>query len=415
MAKRNSNQRSIFTTLVALVLLIIAVVVSQITGIDLVGMLTGEATSMPATPAVVQTPLQDPLENAGTPIASAPDGGAVTSLTVPQGFGAQKDFWQVFFTSPSGNSDRSTYTEGIDTQLAAAINNAQNAVDIAAYEFDNERITEAVLATHERGVTVRVVTDTQAGLEDDEATLDRLVEAGIPVVGDVRTALMHNKFVIIDGSSVWTGSWNLTVNGTYRNNNNAIMLRSRRAVENYQAEFNEMFVDQQFGPTSPENTPNPAFTQDGVPIEVYFAPEDDVVGAITRTVSTADSNIRFMAFSYTLDDITTAVLERADAGVEVQGIFESTGSRRRTAELTPLFCAGMQVRTDGGPYILHHKVFIVDDDTVLTGSFNFSANATDSNDENLLIIQDADLAAQFIAEFERRWAESNIPDDISCS
>ena len=72
------------------------------------------------------------------------------------------------------------------------------------------------------------------------------------------------------------------------------------------------------------------------------------------------------------------------------------------------------MRQDGNPYILHHKVFIVDDVTVITGSFNISANATDSNDENLVIITDPDLAAQFVSEFERRWAEAVVPSRIAC-
>ena len=80
-----------------------------------------------------------------------------------------------------------------------------------------------------------------------------------------------------------------------------------------------------------------------------------------------------------------------------------------SAELTPLFCAGLPVRQDGNPFVLHHKVFIVDSTTVLTGSFNVSANATDSNDENLISITDPDLAAQYLAEFDRRWAEATTP------
>ncbi|NDJ62458.1 MAG: DUF1669 domain-containing protein, partial [Chloroflexi bacterium] len=302
------------------------------------------------------------------PTSAPPVGAGVSAINVPGGFGAQKGFWQVFFTAPTGSSDESTYTAGIDTQLAAAIDGATGTIDVAAYELNNERITEALLDAHARGVTVRVVTDDEAGVEDEEATISQLSAAGIPVVDDDRSALMHNKFVIIDSTVVWTGSWNFTINGTYRNNNNAIALRSSRAVASFQTEFDEMFTDGEFGPRSSADTPNPSFTQDGTPIRVVFAPEDEVTAVLAEVIGGATSSIRFMAFSFTLDDLRDLIIQRAAAGVEVEGIFDRLGSRRDFSEMIPFVCAGLSMREDGNPFILHHKVFIIDDDTVLTGS-----------------------------------------------
>jgi phosphatidylserine/phosphatidylglycerophosphate/cardiolipin synthase-like enzyme len=116
-----------------------------------------------------------------------------------------------------------------------------------------------------------------------------------------------------------------------------------------------------------------------------------------------------MAFSFTLDDMASIIINRGGAGVRVRGIFERTGSETQFSELRPLRCAGLDARQDGNPFVLHHKVFIVDGQFVLTGSFNFSASATRSNDENLLIINDPDLARLYAQEFERRWAESRVP------
>jgi phosphatidylserine/phosphatidylglycerophosphate/cardiolipin synthase-like enzyme len=98
----------------------------------------------------------------------------------------------------------------------------------------------------------------------------------------------------------------------------------------------------------------------------------------------------------------------------VEGIFERVGSETQFAELRPMLCAGIPVRQDGNRFVLHHKVFIIDNTTVLAGSFNFSANATSSNDENLIFIQDPALAAEYTAEFERRWAEAITPTNITC-
>jgi phosphatidylserine/phosphatidylglycerophosphate/cardiolipin synthase-like enzyme len=221
---------------------------------------------------------------------------------------------------------------------------------------------------------------------------------------------MHDKFIIFDGQFVLTGSWNLTINDTYRNNNNALLLRSRTLVANYQAEFDEMFVNRQFGPRSPSNTPYPVISQDGITVQTLFAPEDDVIAAIDQLLNTATTSIDFMAFSFTQADMGAIMAERARAGVRVRGIFERTGSETEFSQLRPLFCGNrLDVRQDGNPFILHHKVIIIDGTTVLSGSFNFSANATRSNDENLVIIRDPVLAAQYLLEFERQYARAQPP------
>jgi len=225
--------------------------------------------------------------------------------------------------------------------------------------------------------------------------------------------LMHNKFMIMDGITVWLGSMNYTVNGVYRNNNNAISLRSVRAVEVYQAEFNEMFENQDFGIRSdPTNTGN--FTQSGVPIQVYFASENNVISVLLNEITNAQSTIRFMTFSFTRDDLGLALLAEADTGVDVQGVFETVGSETSFSEFPRLHCAGLDVRQDGNNGILHHKVFIIDEATVITGSFNYSNNAVESNDENVLIIRDADIAALYTDEFLRVQSIARIADDIDC-
>ncbi len=392
MTHSNQTIRSRLSLILSAIVLIIAVI----------------ASCLPA----ATTPTSIP-PTAVPPSRVADASGGVVPINVQQGFGARANFWEVYFTAPTGSRDEANYVNGIDWALATAINNARGTVDMAAFEFNNRVLTQAVLDAHARGVTVRVVTDDEHGLEDEDSTIQQLIDAGIPVVDDERSALMHNKFTIIDSTTVWTGSMNYTRNGSYRNNNNIIMLRSRRAVASYQAEFNEMFERREFGPRSTTGN-GLTFTQDGTLVQIVFAAEDEVESELIAHINAAQENIRFMAFSFTLDEVRDALLERAANGVNVQGIFENVGSQTRFSELTSLFCAGLPVRQDGNPFILHHKVFIIDD-TVLTGSFNFSSNATNSNDENMVMITDADLAAQYLAEFDRRWAEAATPDDLTCS
>ena len=72
-------------------------------------------------------------------------------------------------------------------------------------------------------------------------------------------------------------------------------------------------------------------------------------------------------------------------------------------EFGGLIAKQVEVRLDGEGGRLHHKVLIVDAAIVVTGSYNFSANAETRNDENCLVIHDVDLASEFVEEFWRIW------------
>lgn len=342
--------------------------------------------------------------------------GDIEEVAFGLGRGYIGDWWAVFFNEPSGSSDAATYVNGIDVALANAIESVQNTLDIAAFEMNNQVIYEAILAAHERGVTVRIVTDDEHGLEDekDDALRD-LRSAGVAVVDDSRSALMHNKFMIMDSAAVWTGSWNYTINGTYRNNNNALVMQNADAVAAYQDEFDEMFKDGEFGSRSTDQGVI-SFSQGDTDVSIVFASEGDESPVLADVVRQASSNILIMTFVFSDDDLGIAIAEMIDQGVNVQGVFENRNSTADWSELPRLHCAGGSMRQDGNRYTLHHKVIIVDDDTVITGSFNYSANALGSNDENVVIIKNKDIAALYIDEWQRMWdsAQDLEPDEVTC-
>jgi phosphatidylserine/phosphatidylglycerophosphate/cardiolipin synthase-like enzyme len=134
-------------------------------------------------------------------------------------------------------------------------------------------------------------------------------------------------------------------------------------------------------------------------------------------VSSATSSIRFMAFSFTDFPLAKAMLDRASAGVNVAGIFEKVGSETESSELHTFFCAKVPARQDGNPKFLHDKVIIVDNRFVISGSFNFSSNATENNDENVIIIDNPTIANLYSQEFERLWpiATDPVPGTFACN
>jgi phosphatidylserine/phosphatidylglycerophosphate/cardiolipin synthase-like enzyme len=335
-----------------------------------------------------------------------PVGEAPVAVEPSSGGGS---FYQVYFTDPAHTDPDSG--NGPEQHIIALINNAQSTIDAAMFEFNLQDVADALIAAQQRGVTVRVVYDDEH--TEDDPQMEELIDAGIPAVPDERGAYMHDKFYVIDGLYVWTGSMNFTVNGAYFNNNNAIVIRSTQLAANYTAEFEEMF-NGEFGPSSPANTPNPRINVDGTLIENYFGPEDDVMDKLISTVSEATSSIHIMIFSFTNDDLGNAVLERAQQGVQVVAIFEQRGANTDYSECPTMLADGLDVRLDGNPRTFHHKVMIVDGSTVVTGSFNFSDSANEDNDENVLIIHNTDIAALYEAEFNRRLAEAQMPVGGEC-
>lgn len=358
---------------------------------------------IPAAPtAVVDVPTQPPVLTPVTvPIASTGPSGTLRAY--------DGGWYQLYFTNPRAPNEPKEHVGGIDERLVAFLNTATKTIDMAIYDFDLERVAGALAAAAGRGVRVRMVTDSDTLANDDAAIRHAFAivrRAGIPIVEDGGQGLMHNKFVIVDGAAVWTGSWNFTDGDTYRLNNNAIIIPSLELARNYTIEFEQLFIQQQFGAAKRIGLGDPVITVGGARIENYFAPQNQVSEQIIARLKLARTSIHFMAFSFTSDTIGKAVRTMEKAGVQVSGVFETTGSETLFSEYGKFRKLKLDVLQDGNPYVMHHKVFIIDSQTVIFGSFNFTNNADKDNDENLLIIDDPALALAFEAEFQRVYAQA---------
>lgn len=350
-------------------------------------------------PPVTETPLTP-----SSPPSTITPASGLTDIPLGAGYGVRGPWFELYFTNPSSPL-ASQKTGGPDGPLAAAIDEARLTVDVAIYSLSLNSIRDALLHAHDRGVRVRVVMESDNRDRSDPQALE---EAGIPVLGDRRQGLMHNKFVVIDNSEVWMGSMNFTDSGAYEDNNNLMRIYSVKVAEDYTKEFEEMFTDDKFGPDVVPETPNPRVTIDGTPLDIYFSPDDGVANSLIDLISNAQKSIYFMAYSFTSDELGQAVRERAQDHVIVEGVMdaEQVASNVGT-EYDAFNQAGLEVYQDGNTRgLLHHKVIIIDGEIVVFGSYNFTNSAETRNDENLIVIYNPDIAAQFTAEFQRVFAEA---------
>jgi phosphatidylserine/phosphatidylglycerophosphate/cardiolipin synthase-like enzyme len=313
--------------------------------------------------------------------------------TTPAEYISTDQIISLYFTSPGNDKLRG----GPDQYLVEAIDQARSQVDAAVYDLNLWSVRNALIRAHKRGVLVRLVIERDSM---DRPEIQEIIASGIPVIPDTSEDLMHNKFLVIDHSEVWSGSMNFTINGAYRHLNNLVRIRSSLLAENFTEEFEEMFLDGYFGEIVLKNTPHPILEIDGLILETYFSPDDSPAERIINLILEAEDSILFMYYAFTSDGIADALLYQKNQGITVRGVVDAYQDRAGIGgEYQRLRDQGLDIMLDGHPEKMHHKVLIIDEKIVVTGSYNLTRNAELRNDENIIVIHDQKAAELFLNEF----------------
>ena len=139
---------------------------------------------------------------------------------------------------------------------------------------------------------------------------------------------------------------------------------------------------------------------------VCFSPRGGCTQLIVDTLAGAHATVLVQAYSFTSDPIAQALVEAHRRGVDVEVLLDESQRTEDDARVQPLLDAGIPVWLDAAHAIAHNKVMVIDGHTVITGSFNFTKAAEERNAENLLVIQDAALAAKYAANWHQHEAHS---------
>ncbi len=282
--------------------------------------------------------------------------------------------------------------EDCEGYLLNFINSAQQSLHCAMYEIDLKSVQQKLLEKSTE-IDVKVVTD--------DAYLDQF---NYSFVKADKSGLMHNKFCVVDGKKFSTGSMNPTDNGAHKNNNNLLLIESKVLAQNYEDEFQELWKGTF---KKGAKVRNPTVALGNVTVTSLFCPEDHCAEAVKEELKKARSSIYFMTFSFTHDGIGNILLLKHLDNITINGVME-VKQIDKDSEFSRLVKNGVDVRKDGNKYNLHHKVFIVDEETVITGSFNPTNNGDKKNDENLVIIKDKEIAGKFVEEFWRMYNVGTI-------
>jgi phosphatidylserine/phosphatidylglycerophosphate/cardiolipin synthase-like enzyme len=334
----------------------------------------------------------------------------VVSATAGAAFGAAAAADPAtWFTSNWEGPDPAPITD-LEAALLDRLNAATNSIDVALYDFNRPSLRDALLAAKRRGVAVRVVTDDEARASNaSKPFYDALAAKGIPIVDDRDDGrIMHNKYAIVDGEIVWTGSTNWSENDLVENHNNAIVFDSSAVAQVFQYDFDQMFGGK-FGEAK-TSSPTTTLPYAGKALEIYFSPQDSALAEVIAEVNGAQSSIDFAVFFFTDDRLRDALIAAHGRGVRIRGIFDELGAGNASSDDMALCEAGVPVAIEQTKGKLHNKLMVIDalgaNPRVITGSLNWTAAGDQRNSENVVVVHDGATAQAYTGAFEQWWNDS---------
>lgn len=306
--------------------------------------------------------------------------------------------------------------DDLETVIIDFIDKSEHTLDVAVQELDNPLIAAAIDRAARRKrpgtnkfIRVRLVTEGDYLKEDEpvdppdkEVSLDinrkhflTLLRGAVDAKIDFNPKIFHHKFIIRDRSeareAVLTGSTNFTTTDTHRNLNHLVIFHDIGVAAAYQSEFDQL-KDGIFGARSPKLTSTDPLTLniEGSPVEIMFSPDNNPELRIVNEILKAQTSAYFMMFTFakstTIDDALIAKLQGAN--IEVVGVLDGGQSAQSWSPHKTLLNNGAKLRRDKLPNNgkLHHKLIVLDDHTVIGGSFNYTGPANQYNDENLFLV-----------------------------
>jgi phosphatidylserine/phosphatidylglycerophosphate/cardiolipin synthase-like enzyme len=321
--------------------------------------------------------------------------------------------------------------DDLEATIVEFIGGTTKTLDIAVQEIDSLPIAEAIAAKKREGKSVRVLlnrsylqdetdsrhrpdlaltTIAQLSADESERKVNRdvfaaLCRCGVEVRIDLNpdNKIFHHKFALRDvrldkngtarrgeQPALLTGSANFTETDGHRNLNHLFVFESRGVEEDFGQEFREAWA----GEFGRGRLGDPPHTHDigGIPVKVLFAPDHGPEAEVVKQMLKCPKGgtIDFAMFTFmgssAIDDVMIVL---AGAGREVRGVLDRGQAAMPTAASHLLEEGGVEVlipRKDSGIRKLHHKLAVIDDCTVIGGSFNYSEPATLYNDEALLVL-----------------------------
>ena len=319
-------------------------------------------------------------------------------------------------------------------EVASFLGAARRSLDLAQYDFHlvpetADIVGGAIKEAAARGVAVRMIYDVghrnpipvPPPPEPDVELITSLAVPNRPVAGI--PDLMHHKYVVRDGETLWTGSMNWTDDSWTRQENVILIAASPELAAAYTADFEQLWskgIVEESGFVEP----NPVRV-DGKQVRAWFTPGfgEALSRRIAKRIRRAKRRVRICSPVLTVAPVLSALCERISDGLDIagcldrpqiEGVIYQWGIDGNAAWKLPLLRQALKADFSAKPStpygegtvhdFMHAKVTVVDD-VVFAGSFNLSRSG-EQNAENVLEIEDperADRLAAFVDEVRARY------------
>jgi phosphatidylserine/phosphatidylglycerophosphate/cardiolipin synthase-like enzyme len=334
--------------------------------------------------------------------------------------------------------------DSVMARLTAFIGAAKQTLDIAVYDmrFSEALRLQLLTALRERanaGVRIRFCYDgdkpvepnVAAGQDPAPAGTSAFVQSlGFPWRRIAGMKLMHSKFIVRDRAAVWTGSTNMTSDAFTLMENNIVVLDSAALAAPYSENFEQLWEKENFENTGKIRAEPVSLTFAGAPatVRVMFSPGCglEIDAEVARRVRAAQRRVRICSLLINSGTLIGELLNLLHAGrVQVDGVYDRTqmadvytqwqgvpSNHWKIPALQEIVARANLAGKNSTPYsptsrhdFMHNKVLVIDD-TVVTGSYNFSRSAQ-FNAENILFIESAPLAetySRYIDHLKSKYA-----------
>jgi phosphatidylserine/phosphatidylglycerophosphate/cardiolipin synthase-like enzyme len=338
-------------------------------------------------------------------------------------------------------------------ELVNLIGKAQNSIDFAIYGLRGQKeVLNALIAAKNRGVSIRGVIDkdiTKKNYYSDTYLLEENFESirsdyksdlktlsliknqkyedkcqrpeghkgplqcfegkgyaskeDFKFVGDI----MHNKFFIIDGQYIWTGSSNISDTGTGGYNANVIAsINSNYLAKHYLIEFEQMFKAGSFHRSKKKLRKQDIKTNIGTQsIELFFSPQGySMYRGVIPLIQEARKSIDVSMFFLTHKNVSKELVLAHNRGVDVRVIVDATSATNGYSKHHYLRENGIQVKVEDWGGKMHMKSAIIDGKHLILGSMNWTSAGESKNDENTLIVRNSNDSQAYQSFFNSLWS-----------
>jgi len=138
-------------------------------------------------------------------------------------------------------------------------------------------------------------------------------------------------------------------------------------------------------------------------LAIYFTPPAGGAGGLIKQIDASKKTIKVMAYGFTAMPLSDALVRAHHRGVKVQLLQDEKSASNNGDAVNQLIAAGIEVREDGKHAIQHNKVMLIDDDIVITGSYNFTKSAEVRNAENIIILKSVYASKRYSDNWVTHW------------